>query len=381
MSVHRKASKNGTMSHVVQYRDATGQQRSKSFRRRRDAERFDQQIKDARQTGALATLDGGAETLDEYVAGAWVPIYVALLGEKTQTLYAGLYDGHISPWLGGYRLRELTPEVVGRWQADRLSAGAPVESTRKALTLLGGILQRALESGRIGANPQRLVRKAAPAATTEVRPLAPTSVEAVRGALRPRDAMFVSLLAYAGLRPQEARALTWAHVQERTLIVHAPKTRRHSTEPRSVRLLGPLAQDLREWRMFSGRPDPAMPVIPAFNGNGTAPDFGKVWTEVGYEQWIPRVWASALEAAGLAYQRPYDCRHSFASLLFHEGRSVVYVARQLGHSTAVCMRTYGHVIDELEDAPRIGAEDAILNARRGSDVGSKLDHAHRAGPQ
>ena len=29
--------------------------------------------------------------------------------------------------------------------------------------------------------------------------------------------------------------------------------------------------------------------------------------------------------------RPYDLRHSFASLLLHEGRSVIYVARQLGH--------------------------------------------------
>jgi hypothetical protein len=32
------------------------------------------------------------------------------------------------------------------------------------------------------------------------------------------------------------------------------------------------------------------------------------------------------------------------------------------------MGTYGHVIDELEDAPRITAEDAIVQARRGSDV-------------
>jgi integrase len=142
-----------------------------------------------------------------------------------------------------------------------------------------------------------------------------------------------------------------------------------------VKLLAPLAHDLREWRMLSGRPDPSMPVIPAFNGNGTAIDRGKEWTEVGYEQWITRVWAPALEAAGIAYQRPYDCRHSFASLLFHEGRSVVYVARQLGHSTAVCMRTYGHVIDELDNAPRISAEDAILEARVGSDVGSKLHFA------
>jgi integrase len=51
------------------------------------------------------------------------------------------------------------------------------------------------------------------------------------------------------------------------------------------------------------------------------------------------VWASALDRAEVAYERPYLLRHSFASLLPHEGRSVIYVARQLGHSTALTMRT------------------------------------------
>ena len=360
MSVHR----NRVGGYDVRWREA-GHMRSRSFRRKRDAERFDLQVKDAKQTGMLERLDGGVETLDEYVEHTWAPIYAAALEPKTRELYAGLYDNHVSPWLGRYQLRQLTPEVIGRWQANRLAAGAPVESTRKALTLLGGILQRALEAGRIPTNPQRLVRKAAPARTEEVRPLAPVTVEAICSVLRARDAMVVHLLAYAGLRPQELRVLRWAHVGDRTLTVHAPKTRRHRAQPRSVRLLAPLAHDLREWRLLSGRPDDDAPVIRtekvAKGGSGE-------WTEPGYEQWINHVWMPALERVGLAYQRPYDLRHSFASLLFHEGRSVIYVSRQLGHSAAVCMRTYGHVIEELDEAPRISAEDAIAAARRGDDV-------------
>jgi integrase len=357
----------------VRWTDPTGRKRSKSFRRKRDAERHDLQVKTAKQTGGLARLDGGTETLDHYVEHTWAPIHAASLEPKTVKRYAGLYDGYISPGLGGYELRELTPEVIGRWQADRLAAGAPVESTRKALTLLGGILQRALEAGRIASNPQRLVRKAAPAPTAEVRPLAPTAIEAIRAALRggagrddpatrrdvralrERDAVLVSVLAYAGLRPQEMRDLRWGHVGERTLTVHAPKTRRHRAEPRSVRLLAPLAHDLREWRLMSGRPDDAAPVIPALDGSE--------WTEAAFELWRGRAWAAALQAAGIAYQRPYDLRHGFASLLLHEGRSVIYVARQLGHSATLTMKTYGHVIEELDDAPRISAEDAIAAAR------------------
>jgi len=372
MSVHKRQTARGTV-HDVRWTDATGHKRSRSFRRKRDADRYDLQVKDAKQTGALARLEGGTETLDTYVAETWVPIHVQPLAPKTAKRYAQLYDGHLSPGLGGYELRQLTPEVIARWQADRLRAGAPVESTRKALTVLGGILQRALEAGRIQSNPQRLVRKAAPPPTVEVRPLAPITVEAIRAALRAgagrddpstrrdvlglreRDAVLVSILAYAGLRPQELRALRWAHVLENVLVVHAPKTRRHNTAPRTVRLLAPVAQDLREWRLASGRPDDRAPVIPALDGGE--------WTEAAFELWRGRAWTAALKAAGVPYQRPYDLRHSFASLMLHEGRSATYVGKQLGHSPTLTLKTYGHVIDELEDAPRISAEDAIRAAR------------------
>jgi hypothetical protein len=49
--------------------------------------------------------------------------------------------------------------------------------------------------------------------------------------------------------------------------------------------------------------------------------------------------------------------------LLHEGRSVIYVARQLGHGAALTMSTYGHVVDELEDAPNPDAQSAIREAR------------------
>jgi hypothetical protein len=41
----------------------------------------------------------------------------------------------------------------------------------------------------------------------------------------------------------------------------------------------------------------------------------------------------------------------------------MYVARQLGHHARLTLGTYGHVIDELEGAPQIPAEDAIRAAR------------------
>jgi hypothetical protein len=44
------------------------------------------------------------------------------------------------------------------------------------------------------------------------------------------------------------------------------------------------------------------------------------------------------------------------------------VARQLGHDARLTLTTYGPVIDELDDQPRVPAEDAIAAARHTSCV-------------
>lgn len=220
------------------------------------------------------------------------------------------------------------------------------------MMLIGGILQRAAESNRIPFNPQRVVRKARLPRGAEARPLAPTSVEAIRAVLPQRDATIVSVLAYAGLRPGELRGLRWRHVGERTLLVDAEKTGAR----RKIRLLSPLRADLHDWRVSSKEPPTDAWVFPAVDG---AP-----WSANAFEKWRRRVFTPAIKEAGIDGGRPYDLRHSFASLLLHEGRSVIYVARQLGHGAELTMRVYGHVIEELEDRPQLPAEDAIQEARQ-----------------
>jgi integrase len=169
----------------------------------------------------------------------------------------------------------------------------------------------------------------------------------------------VAVLAYAGLRPSEALGLRWERVRERTVLIEGgvvlgeerdTKTRR----ARTVRLLAPLAQDLREWRLASGRPGDGDLIFPR-------PDGGP-WRDTDYRNRRKRTFAPAAADAGLAL-RPYDLRHSFVSLLIREGQSIVEVARQAGHSPAVCLSTYAHVFDEFDPITRAPAEDEIRQAR------------------
>jgi integrase len=279
---------------------------------------------------------------------------------------------------------QLNPERIRRWQADRLKAGAGRTALHKTLTLLGSILQRAVEGEHIQTNPARAVKHAKVPKREETVPLAPATVEAMRAAMhqpepsqvaaadggkrkrdayagtppgtphsRHRDATLMSVLAYAGLRPQEALALKWGDLGERIVRVYSPKT----DTTRTVRLLAPLAADLKAFRMASGRPG-ADKLI--FTSEG-----GRQWTKAGWDNWRTRNFARALKAVGIDHARPYDLRHSFASLLLHEGRNVIYVARQLDHGAQLTLNTYGHVIEELDGAPQMEAEAAILAARSG----------------
>jgi len=151
----------------------------------------------------------------------------------------------------------------------------------------------------------------------------------MRRAASDRDAAILSVLAYAGLRPGELRLLRWRDVRERTLLLRAEKT----GSRRAVRLLAALAEDLRAWRTASREP-PVEALI-------FADEQGQEWTANGFEKWRQRRYGRLLSAAGLDRGRPYDLRHSFASLLLHEGRDVIYVAGQLGHGAELTLRTYG----------------------------------------
>ena len=70
---------------------------------------------------------------------------------------------------------------------------------------------------------------------------------------------------------------------------------------------------------------------------------------------------------------PYDLRHTFVSLLIHEGRSVPYVAAMAGHSPRVCLERYAHVFAEAQLGAGVPMLDAIAAARAEIGVRPECD--------
>jgi integrase len=389
---------------MVRWRE-NGSNRGRRFDRKGDADAWEREIRRRRQLGplALAQLTTRAPTLGEWIADRWAPEHAATLEQSTRDRYADAYRLHIEPWLGELPLTELTVGRLRSWQAERLADGVGAGTIDKARTVLSSVLRHAAESEAIPGNPLTLVRAPLSEHRDSVTPLAPITVERIRAVLagpmdihvperirrggvrvasyvvpderdpleRQRDAAIVSILAYTGLRPGELRALRWGDIRKATITVERAarpdgtikSTKNH--ERRAVRLLAPLATDLAELRLATGRPaDDALVLPPAGEPTADAHSDAVTWTKTDWQTWRTSRWDRACKlAAGPISSRPYDLRHSFASLLLAEGRSIHYVARRLGHSPALTLSTYGHLFAEYEHADRIDAATEIAQAR------------------
>ena len=357
----------------VRWRDETGVERSKTFDKLGDARAYEGKLRTLKRTGALADLDAGRETLAEFVDEWWRVYAGPNLERATLRAYATLWNGHALPRLGSIPLRELTPQTIAHFRADLEQAGVGVEAIRKTMTMLQGVLQRAVEWGRVPSNAVKMTRKPPKQLRPAVEAIPPERIEVMRALLlepgRLRDAALVSVLAYAGLRPQEVLALEWRHVRERTLLVERAlsdgelKVLKNRRQPRTVTLLDPLREGVARHRAIW------RPVFPSGSGG--------FWRASDWRNWRKRIYRPVAESVGIDGARPYVLRHAFASLLIHEGRlSVVEIAAQLGHNPTVCLDTYAHVMAEQDGGERIGAEEQIVAARRAlerADIGVQLD--------
>jgi integrase len=359
----------------VRWRQGT-RHRSRTFRLRDDARAFDREVQRRSRLGTLADIDAGIELLADFGTEWWQRSVQERLALSTRRRYAEVWDGHVLPRLGDYQLRELRAGVIeDELVAAMLADSVGLATIRKALYMLRSCLAYAVRRDLLPYNPAREVGLPK-GARRPVKPLAPETVEKMRAGLSQRDATLLSVMNGAGLRPGEALALRDEAIRERTLLVESSisfgaekdtKTRR----ARSVRLLGPIAQDLAEHRLATAKQRIGSRYL------FPRPD-GRPWRDHDFRNWRRRVFKpAARRALGLGENdptpRPYDLRHTFVSLLIAEGRTIAYVAAQAGHSPEECARTYLHLFDEHQDedpAKRAGAEDTIRAARVRTEYGN-----------
>lgn len=376
VEVRRSARRDGTVreTFTVRFTDPDGTRRRRTFDSLEDALDFQAKRRSAKRwrPDEIRQEQGGRQTLTEFFEEWWTTRGMVELKRSTLMVYRCLWEAHAEPRLGALPLRDIDARQVVRFRGELTAAGVGPTSIVKTMSMLQRVFRDAVEYGDVAFNPFRAVQKPSPGPSREARPLMPLQVEQLARHLVGRghagSAALVRLMAYTGVRPQEALALHWYAVGDRTLLVELANTdgeldrlknrKRSRKRSRSIDLVAPVRADLATWRNASGSPGDDALLFPHESTGG-------LWLSEHYRTWRRRIYVPSARAVGLPTPRPYDLRHTWASLLIAERRlSIADVAEQLGDKASTVLDIYTHTMRDWRDRDAVSIEAEIMRARR-----------------
>ena len=331
----------------ARYWGPDGKERSKTFKRKADAEKwYAAQTVDV-ATGAWSDPARGRITVrvwsDRWISGS------PQLKPKTITGYRSLVDNHILPSVGEVQIARLDRTAVSALIRGMTADGRGASTIRNAVRVLSAVCGFAIDAGAIKYNP--CDRVALPRSRRrDITPLTAAEVEHLADTIDPRFRTLVIFAAYTGLRAGEIGALRVGRIdllRGRTDVVEsvaevggdliAAPTKTHQS--RSVALPG-FPRDLLAEHIAGRADDPEAFVF-------LAPDGG----QLRHQNFMARFFRPAVRAAGLDGLRFHDLRHTCAALLIAQGAHPRAIADRLGHSTvSVTMDVYGHLLPSLDEA-------------------------------
>ncbi|MBI2168939.1 MAG: site-specific integrase [Actinobacteria bacterium] len=344
----------------ARYTGPDGIERTKSFRRKVDAERFLTTIEAAKLRGDWVDPAAGRITLRE-----WAPRWLATkrrLKPKTRAGYESIQRSRILPVLGALPLNGLERAQVEAWISDMLDGGLSASRVRESYHVLSSMMEAAVVNGLVTRNVVRGVElpRVEP---TERRFVTAAQVEALAAAMPKRFRALPLVVAYGGLRWGEAVALR----RRRVNLLHG----RIEVAEAATEINGKLSWGLPKTHQI-GSVD-----VPRFVAETLERHLDRhveddadalVFTaEAGgplrHSNFLARVWRPALAVAKLpADLTPHELRHTCAALLIAEGADPKAIQAQLRHSSIqVTFDVYGHLFP--------GHLDSVMD---------RLDHQHRA---
>jgi integrase len=274
--------------------------------------------------------------------------------------YRGYAERYLKPMLGEIPLSKLEASDVQRLVADLISKGLAPRTVRYAQGVLRHALKKAFQLGKIKGNPADA--KILDLPKQKRRSLTVLNQEEARAfvetAKEDRWAALWILLITSGARPGEALGLKWddlngeniriqrALVRDRkggAWILKEPKT---TKSRRTVPLPSEAIDVLRAHRVRQNREKLAAE---------TYADQGLVFADESGE---PLKWhilaqndfRDLLTEANLPKIRPYDLRHTCATLMLAAGVNPKVVSERLGHSTVtLTLDTYSAVLPGMQE--------------------------------
>ncbi|HEY1320712.1 MAG TPA: site-specific integrase [Streptosporangiaceae bacterium] len=362
----------------ARYLNPDGAERSRSFERKLDAERFLAEIEHSKLAGTYRDPDAGRVSLRKYAAG-WVQGYPedSSRGEQIRRQLRL----HIEPGLGGVTLGELErrPSMVQQF-INRLPMSAAGAS--QVVITLTAILNAAADDGLITRNPLKAKSVKAPRQPKrKITPWTAEQIEALRAGLPARWRPMVDCGAGLGLRQGEIFGLAVDAVgflQRRVHVARQVKrvnNRLWFSLPKGGRERDvPLPQAVSRALAAHIEAHPPVEVTLPWNEPGSRRHgqpvtavllFTRQGGALQYSTFNTTAWRPARLAAGPPEGGMHQLRHYYASVLLAGGVDIKALSEYLGHhDPAITLRIYAHLMPSAEGRA-LRAVEAAFSAESG----------------
>lgn len=344
----------------ARWREPNGRERSRTFVTKADAELW------LDRTGvSISAGQYVAPAAGKVLIGVWAEEWFATKSHRKPTTRAGyrsLLDSLILPQWRTVPLQRVTFPDAQRWVGGMSAAGLSASRVRQAAGVLSQILDLAVKSRLLAANPIKGLDL--PTVPHTMRTYLTADQVAAAAAECGEHRLLVLTLAYTGLRWGEACAL---EIGDLDLMRGRVTVRRSVSTVAGRQHVGPTKTHRERTVPIPGFLRDALAEHVAGRSGIVFPD-----SAGGYlrdSNFLRRTWYPALERAGLPRVTVHELRHTAASFAIAAGMDVKVVQRMLGHSSAaMTLDVYGHLMDDrldvLADAlDRIGRDSGAAHTR------------------
>lgn len=341
-----KTTRHGTgLRWKARYRGTDNRERSKTFAKKIDAERFIHSTEVQKLERRWVDPALGKKPLATF-ATEWMGSRLNIRG-ATRSRDEGLVRNHIVERLGKISIAELSKADVQAW-VQALSAHYAPATVRKSYSLLGAIMAEAVDQRLIVESPCR--RMSLPRMErTERRFLSADEVEVLVDAFPLEYRALIYTAVYLGCRWEELAGLKRSHLDvlrrevrivgtiERVAGTYTYSEETKSDASRRTLRLPRFLVDVLALHLRAAPPSEW--VFPA-PGRG----------HLRYDNFRRRTWAPAVKRADLEPLTFHELRHTAAALLVDGGADPLQVQKRLGHKDIrTTLGLYGHLFPNRED--------------------------------
>ena len=313
-------------------------------------------------------------------ADKWLKDYVEIKCRPTTYRdYKSCIKRHLKPYFSkDIKLTAISPDLVQGYVSAKIKEGSlQARTINNTLVPLKEMLKHAVIWGYLRSNPAVYVEKPR-VEKKEMDFLTSLEIRSFLDNVKTEHYTLFLLAVSTGMRIGEVLGLKWTDINWLTNQIHVQRSltaKRIFDEPKSkasirrINMSPTLISSLKRHQLKSKPNDFEL----VFCNNCGNP--------INRQNLVAREFKPALERAGLKSIRFHDLRHTYASLLIHQGENIKYIQSQIGHASAqITWDTYGHLMPEVDygagkrlDKAIFGENSSISRTLAEDDFNEKQD--------